>query len=104
VPQDVPKDYALAMTWFGKAAEHGQAHAQAFLGLMYRDGQSVPQDYVRAHMWFTLAASRFGASASEKQAAAEANKDRDEISAKMTAAQIAEAQKLAREWKPAPRK
>ena len=42
-------------------------------------------------MWLNLAAA-----AGNKDAA----KDRDEITARMTRAQIAEAQKLAREWKP----
>jgi hypothetical protein len=59
---------------------------------MYVDGHGVPQDYVQAHMWFNLA----GASG-----VAKALKNRDTVAAKMTPAQIAEAQRLAREWKPA---
>jgi TPR repeat protein len=51
----------------------------------------VAQDYVRAHMWYNLSASNGNA---------EAVIDRDELAKKMSAAQIAEAQKLAREWKP----
>jgi uncharacterized protein len=42
-------------------------------------------------MWFNLAAARGNR---------DAEKDRDMIAAQMTPAQIAEAQKLAREWKP----
>jgi len=49
-------------------------------------------------MWFNLAASRFDAS--EKKNRDKSVKDRDTVAAKMTPAQIAEAQKLAREWKP----
>jgi TPR repeat protein len=60
---------------------------------MYADGQGVPQDYVRAHMWFSLSAAQGG------QVAAI---ERDSISKLITPAQIAEAQKLAREWRPAP--
>jgi TPR repeat protein len=59
---------------------------------MYANGHGVPQDYVLAHMWFNLAA----ATGMVETAAA----DRDMVAAKMTPAQIAEAQKLAREWKP----
>jgi len=47
-----------------------------------------------------LAAADFTASEGEKRDLAA--KERDEVAAKMTAAQIAEAQKLAREWKPKP--
>jgi TPR repeat protein len=60
---------------------------------LYGTGQGVPQDYVKAHMWFNLAAA-----GGHKNAV----KARDMTAARMTAAQIAEAQKLAREWKPAP--
>ena len=58
---------------------------------MYDQGQGVPQDYIQAHMWFNLA----GASGD-----ADGIKERDAIAGKMTPDQIAEAQRLAREWKP----
>jgi hypothetical protein len=87
----VPKDYAAAASWFRKAAEQGHASAQLNLGKMSAMGQGVPQDYVIAHMWFNLAAAR-----GHKNAV----KVRDMVAARMTPAQIAEAQKLAREWKP----
>ena len=96
--QGVPQDHAEAMTWYRKAAEQGDAAAQLNLGVMYHVGQGVPQDYVQAHKWYNLAAARFPASDSEKRANAVRN--RDAVTAKMTAAQIAEAQRLAREWKP----
>jgi TPR repeat protein len=60
---------------------------------MYEGGYGVPQDYVRAHMWCNLSAAHgFGA----------AKSCRAEVEKNMTPAQIAEAQKLAREWKPKP--
>ncbi|MBP2679069.1 MAG: hypothetical protein H6Q82_2134, partial [Deltaproteobacteria bacterium] len=58
----------------------------------------VLQDYVLAHKWFNLAASRYPAS--EIDARKKAIHNRDLVASKMTPAQIAEAQKLAREWKP----
>jgi uncharacterized protein len=64
---------------------------------MYAKGQGVPQDDVLAHMWFNLAASRFE-DATRRQKAVDT---RDEMTAKMTPAQIAEAQRMARQWKPA---
>jgi uncharacterized protein len=56
----------------------------------------VPQNYVMAHMWMNLAASR--AKPAERREAFAAT--RDALAAKMTPAQIAEAQKMASEWKP----
>jgi uncharacterized protein len=89
--EGVPKDYAAAVSWYRKAAEQGFANAQNNLGLMYTKGQGVPKDYVQAHMWFNLAASANNANAI---------KSRETTAKEMTPAQIAEAQKLVREWKP----
>jgi len=91
----VPQDYAEAMKWCRLAAEQGYARAQYMLGIMYANGRGVPQNDVQAHMWFNLAASR--APASERD---EAIKMRNVAASNMTPEQIAEAQKLAREWKP----
>jgi TPR repeat protein len=87
----VAKDHAEAAVWYRMAAEQGYADAQVNLGNMYVRGLGVPQDYVTAHMWLNLAA------ASGNKGAV---KERDMLAARMTPAQIAEAQKLAREWKP----
>ena len=89
--EGVPQDYAEAVKWYRKAAEQGVAEAQSNLGLMYDNGRGVLQDYVRAHMWYNLAAA---------QGNKPATKNRDLLAKRMTPAQIAEAQKLAREWKP----
>ena len=63
---------------------------------MYGEGLGVPQDYAQAHMWFNLAASRHPPGEGRDIAV----KNRDDVAKKMTPAQISEAQKLAREWKP----
>ncbi len=63
---------------------------------MYYNGLDVTQDYVQAHMWFNLAASRFPPGEHRDKAV----KNRDIVAKKMTPAQISEAQKLAREWRP----
>lgn len=68
------------------------------VGLMYAEGRGVPQDYVQAHKWFNLAASRFPALEAESRD--KAVNSRDFVAARMTTAQIAEAQRLASEWKP----
>jgi len=94
--QGVPQDRAEALQWFRKAADQGSASAQFNVGVAYLKGQGVPQDYVEAHRWFNLAAAQ----ATDKEVRDKATKARDIVAAKMTPAQVAEAQKLAREWKP----
>jgi TPR repeat protein len=87
----VAQNYAEAVKWYRKAAEQGNAKAQAGLGVMYGKGQGVPQDHVFAHMWFNLSAAQGGE---------DARKNRDIAAELMTPEQIAQAQKLARDWKP----
>ena len=102
----VQKDYAEAVQRYRKAAEQGDAFGQSNLGFMYELGQGVPQDYVLAHMWFNLAAAHSHADLDEYVAldpieqAKMAAEMRDEVATKMTPDQIAEAQRMAREWKP----
>ncbi len=91
----VPQDYAEAVKWYRKATGQGNASAQLNLGAMYHQGLGVPQDYVQAHMWFNLAAM---------QGNAGAVKGRDVVARRMTPAQIATAQRMARNWKPVTRK
>jgi TPR repeat protein len=85
-------DYATAMRLWRPLADWGDALAQYSLGAMYSAGQGVPQDYVSAHMWLSLAAAG---------GIEDAAKGRDVVAKKMNPAQIAEAQRRAREWKPA---
>ena len=94
----VVQDYVEAVKWFRRAAEQGFADAQDFLARMYVQGQGVPKDYVQAHIWFNLAASlRFSGGEGHLNIDAAA---RDNLAEEMTPAQIAEAQRLAREWQP----
>jgi TPR repeat protein len=91
----VPRDYAEAEKWYRNAGDQGNADTQNNLGFMYYIGQGVTQDYVQVHMWFNLASARY----SEKGHRDQASKSRDSVAQRMTAAQIAEAQKLASECK-----
>ena len=109
----VPQDTAAAVMWLRKAAEQGFAEAQNDLGFMYDQGRGVAQDstaaaawyrkaadqdYAQAYIWFDMAAANLAI----KQERDTAVRNRHKVAAKMTPAQIAEAQKLAREWKPKP--
>ena len=60
---------------------------------MYANGQGVPQDDVEAHMWLNLAASRLAGEQRQRTVAA-----RDIVAARMTSADLSEAQRRAREW------
>ncbi len=94
--QGVPQDYAEAVKWYRKAAEQGLPEAQYNLGVIYVACLGVPQDYVQAHMWLSLAASRLPPGSDRDTAI----KNLDIIAKLMTPAQVAEAQRLAREWRP----
>jgi uncharacterized protein len=98
--QGAPQDYAEAGNWYRLSAEHGYAQAQYNLGLWYARAEGGSQDDVRAHMWFNLAAAHFPPSDILSRGAA--IKNRDTVASRMTTEQIAEAQRLAREWQPKP--
>ncbi len=87
----VSQDYKEAVRWFRLAAEQGYAGAQYNLGFMYVTGRGVQQDHVQAYLWFNLAAAQ----GNELD-----RKVRDGLAEMMTPAQLADAQRLAREWKP----
>jgi len=58
---------------------------------MYSEGKGVTQDYVQAHKWFNISAAGGDRTARE---------NREILARRMAPAQINEAQRLAREWKP----
>lgn len=90
----VIQDDAEAVRWYRRAATQGYAAAQNGLGLMYSTGRGVPQNYVEAHKWFNIAAAQ----ASDERDLFVSN--RTLAAERMTAKQIAEAQRRAREWRP----
>ena len=45
----VGQDYAQAREWFWKAAAHGVAQAQMFLGMIYNYGNGISPNHVPAH-------------------------------------------------------
>ncbi len=83
-------DYATALKIWRPLAEQGHAKAQYDLGVMYFMGRGVPQDVVQAHLWLNLAAA---------QGDELARINRDRMTEQMTPAQLADAQRLAGEWK-----
>ncbi len=84
-------DYDKAVQKFRLLAEQGHAQAQVNLGIIYSQGRGVPKDSVQAYRWYTLAAD---------QGDGLAEKFKDHLEKSMTLDQLAEAQRLAREWRP----
>lgn len=78
-----------ALTQFEADARKGRADALYNLGLAYSTGQGVGVDFVAAHKWFNLAAMKGSELAKSWRA---------QISREMSTGQIAEAQRMAREW------
>jgi len=95
---NVSEDHGEAARWYRKAADQGDPAAQLNLGTLYYHGRGVLQDYVESHKWLNLASARFLPGDSDKRA--RALKNRDLVARKMTPSQIADAQLLARDWKP----
>lgn len=83
----VERSYETAVEWYKLSAEGGSLNAMRRLGRMYQKGQGVFQDYVQAFALYRLAGG------------AKSRKYREEIEPKMTSAQIAEAKRLAAEWR-----
>jgi uncharacterized protein len=79
----------IGMDRFAVAAQSGAPDALFELGLLYATGLDVEADLVVAHKWFNLAALRGNSAALAR---------RIELAREMTASQVAQAQKLAREW------
>jgi S1-C subfamily serine protease len=105
----VPQSDTEALRWLRAAADQGEAEAQLSLARMYKDGRAVPQDYIQAHMWANVAVSRARALTefSGQMSPDELSQMRryytalrDELAAMMTPEQLAQAQALARNWKP----
>ncbi len=87
----VVKDYVEAVKWVRKAAEQGDASAQYNLGVCYARGDGVPKDFVEAYKWWLLVAGQGDETAKKVMALFEKGLSRE---------QIAEGQKLARNFKP----
>ncbi len=92
----VPRNRAEGARWLRLAAEQGNSAAQRTLGDLYYIGRGVPKDYVLAHMWYNLAVARLPRGRTFDNTVFL----RDVVESYMTPEQIAEAQRLAREWKP----
>jgi TPR repeat protein len=87
--QGTPKDDKQAVYWFTKAAEQGDALAQFSLGSMIYIGEGTSKDDVMAYVWWNVAAA---------QGSENAIKVRGLVEKELTPDQLAEAQKISKEY------
>jgi hypothetical protein len=91
IGRGMPQDYQEALRWCRLAANQGHGPAMFLIATYYEKARGVPKDIVQAYQWYNLAA----ANGHENGA-----KWRDRLAMNMTPTQIAQAQLLARNWKP----
>lgn len=104
----VPQNLVEAIKWYRLAADQGSIHAQVNAGYMYMNGLGGPKDYVQAYYWSSLASSISVVPSlklhtpsqikSEANAREVATRNKSSVAALMTADQIAEAERLTKEW------
>jgi TPR repeat protein len=95
----VKKDVAQAATWFRLAADRGNASAQYNLGVMYQKGVAVPRDLVQAYKWYSIAAGRVTPE-DDPDLSISVARNRAIAVVGLQPAQLAEAERLAQEWRP----
>lgn len=126
--QEVPKDKREALRWYRLAAAQGDTFAQNSLGDNYWEGTGVPKDDREAARWWRLAAEKGFAPAqhslgkllaggglgvapdksqaymwlllSAGQGDEEAARQSEILSKQLTPAEVVNAKKLVKQWKP----
>lgn len=83
------RSYDAAYAGFVELAEAGSSVCQYYLGVMFLEGKGALQDFGLAHMWLNIASSR---------GHTKARKQLEKVTQRMSAKQVADAQKEARLW------
>ena len=102
--QGVPFSPEEAARWYRRAANQGSSYySQYELSRMYADGWGVPRDYVAAYMWLSVAIDNgYHSGRGGRWRSSGGRGELGTLARYMTAAQVAEAKRLAAEWKPRP--
>jgi TPR repeat protein len=99
--EGVTRDHREAAKWYLRAAEKGYARAQNDIGFMYGFGEGVPpKDNVQAYKWLSLAVRDY--TAKNQGRLDQATKDLAAVRARMSPAQIADAERQIRDFQPIP--
>lgn len=91
IGEGVPKDDIKAFEWTQKAAVQGHGGAQLNLSYMYNHGEGVPKDNVLAYAWLNLHMSQVASGGWDISY--------QDFVQSMSAAAIAEGQRLSSNWK-----
>lgn len=86
-------DYTTAAQWFEEAAKRGLFDSQFNLAILYENGLGVERDLKRAFMWLSLAA---------RDGDVDAVRRRDILRGKLTAEELATAERMIAAWNPVP--
>jgi len=99
--EGVPRDHREAARLYLLAAEQGYARAQNNIGFMYGFGEGIPpRDDVQAYKWISLAIRNY--TSRNQDRLDQAINDQATLKARMTPAQIADAERLVRDFTPRP--
>ena len=92
----VLQDFFEAIHYYELAAAQGDLNAQWNLALIYSEAGGRPVDLIEAHKWFNIVGSQIPPDNFDMRD--EVVAARDKLAANMTPHEVAEAQRLAREW------
>jgi uncharacterized protein len=99
--EGVSRDHREAARLYILPANQGYARAQNDIGFMLGFGEGIPpRDDVEAYKWLALAIARY--TVKNEDRLVQAKRDLAMLATRMTQAQIAEAERRARDWKPVP--
>lgn len=90
---DQSPDYTTAAQWFEQAAKRGLTDSQFNLAILYENGLGVKKDLQQAYMWISLAA---------RNNDTEAVRRKGILRGKLTADDLAAAERMISAWKPMP--
>jgi localization factor PodJL len=90
---DQSPDYTTAAQWFEQAAKRGLTDSQFNLAILYENGLGVKKDLQQAYMWISLAA---------RNNDTEAVRRKGILRGKLTADELAAAERMISAWKPMP--
>lgn len=94
----VTENHPVALQWYQRSATAGFSMSMRNLGTMYRNGEATGRaDYVQAYRWYALSLAHLVPGEADADSLQELNEDVNDVSAKMTDAQISAARRLARE-------
>lgn len=99
--EGVPRDHKEAARLYLLAAEQGYARAQNNIGFMYGFGEGIPpKDDVQAYKWISLAIRNY--TSKNQDRLDQAIRDKATLAARMSPAQVADAERQVRDFRPQP--